>query len=1504
MKVDFGEEQSGLSALIGGAAGIFTACAVRTLGKLGRTADRTTSAVEGIYNSVEQKLREFGQACKEKLGSLWIVPAGILVHAVISQFVEVPLLPILAASALAKMFGKEAWRIVNKHLGAQAQAGVEEAAGAGALICSLVCLATIPTKNASIAAGELLKRMGNLERGRDGFEFFFKNALKYFEGAVNKVLSLFTDRRVDWLDATERFATAFCNDVDAFEALTKGPSEVTVEQCNDAVQLQMRGIGLKKTLHDPRILAKVERAISRLTTLLLPYQGAMTAARNYRAEPVFVCLYGGSAVGKTTLVTKLACAILVKSGLTPAKFALINLWQKGTTEFWNGYCNQKCLVMDDCFQLLPVKGADDNEYINVIRMVGNWAYALNFADIESKGKFYFDTPLVVGTTNCSSIANMAGNVVTCPEAVVRRIKHPYELCVTEGYRTEEGTLDYARIEREFNDNLTKLREEGNAASEAFLDAYPWDAWYLRSHNYTDGTCTGPMRSVRDLIEEVVQDLVTSAERHKAGLENLAYFLEGLEGEVTEQAGPSTPREGIRLFPIPNQHAEEGVSQVFSDDEDDDFPPLERAYYPGHRYGGSPQVSSMERQMGNDATAAHFARLLDEREEEEIDWTECSHARRAKEIQRDTRKWFENFAAKHPLLIQGLAIGLNVLIFRFIYVTMKGIFCFVKDLVGSIFGQRGKPRKARTESNIKPPGAVPKKIFFSHTVREESHAVDHVHDLIYANAFGMYLEYELETPVKAGQVQFIEGQLAMQPAHYTKWIKERVAAGRFSMDQMVTFVSPVSDMKFQLTVQQYLAMDRTDVPNHDIEFLRFPRGSFTTAKKITQFLLTDEQYQGVIRAALPVRLDIYEEKEVKGKRIRNRRTMHAESFQYCKELSVQGNLREDLLAYTMATELGFCGAPLTITSNRNWGGRCYLGLHVAGSEGLFSRRGYSTIITLELVNKVKKSMNIGSDNLVDDLKERGVDIHEATYEEQVGLVGPDKPVQGSFTYLGTLSKPVNLSPTSKLHLSKIGEAQPFGPNPQRPAMLRPFADANGNIIKPMAVGLRAYTTPLVYLPPSSIELAVDLATRPFREASLPHTRCIFNFREAVCGVEGLKIKSITRSTSPGYPYIVEHKNGKKDFFGYDAEFDLTSEACGELRARVDHIISEAAKGVRLGHLFTDFLKDETRPHAKVDIGATRIISAAPLDYVVAFRMYFGAFMAAMFRYHTESGMCPGINPYNEWFMLATKLCSKGKKVFDGDHKRFDANEQPGVHWAILEFINSWYGNEPLDNRIRAVLFMDLIHSRHVTGDGVHQKHVVQWNKSLPSGHPGTTIINSLYSLITLTGCYIHLTGDSRDMWNSVYLATFGDDNIVNVSDEVADVFNQVTVADAMRDLYALEYTPGSKQGELVPYTTLDNCTFLKRTFVCDAEGSGGWVAPLDPASFLYTSYYYRNPRDVTGEMRKALEDMFGELSLHSVDFWDKWFPVGRDLLRESGTDSVYTSRAGYRAYMKARIDAWF
>jgi hypothetical protein len=403
---------------------------------------------------------------------------------------------------------------------------------------------------------------------------------------------------------------------------------------------------------------------------------------------------------------------------------------------------------------------------------------------------------------------------------------------------------------------------------------------------------------------------------------------------------------------------------------------------------------------------------------------------------------------------------------------------------------------------------------------------------------------------------------------------------------------------------------------------------------------------------------------------------------------------------------------------------------------------------------------------------------------------------------------------------------------------------------------------------------------------------------------LKIKSIARQTSAGYPYVLTHKSGKKDFFGRDNEFTFDSEAWFELEKRVGEIITEAKQGVRLSHVFVDFLKDETRPHAKVDVGATRIISAAPLDYVVAFRMYFGAFMASMFRHHTRSGMCPGINPYNEWWLLATRLSKHGDKVFDGDFKRFDSSEQPYIHQKILEFVNRWYADGETNARVREVLWLDLIHSRHLSGEGYDQSYVVQWHKSLPSGHPFTTPVNSLYSLITLTACYCEVTHDYVDMWKHVYIATYGDDNITNVSDSVSEVFNQVTVAHNMDKLFGLTYTSGSKDGTLVPFKKIEDCTFLKRRFVRDHLGSGGWVAPLDLDSVLYRAYYYKDGSNKVAEMRKNFEDMFGELSFHDAEIWQRYFPVACDYLQAGGFSPALDSRDAYRQMMQARLDAWF
>jgi hypothetical protein len=156
--------------------------------------------------------------------------------------------------------------------------------------------------------------------------------------------------------------------------------------------------------------------------------------------------------------------------------------------------------------------------------------------------------------------------------------------------------------------------------------------------------------------------------------------------------------------------------------------------------------------------------------------------------------------------------------------------------------------------------------------------------------------------------------------------------------------------------------------------------------------------------------------------------------------------------------------------------------------------------------------------------------------------------------------------------------------------------------------------------------------------------------------------------------------------------------------VEYIESKAKEGIRLAHVFVDFLKDELRTAAKVEAVATRLISSAPLDYTIIWRKYFGAFSSAVMRVHTHSGMAPGICAYSDWDVLVERLSLKGQRVFDGDFKAFDSSEQPTIHRLILDFINKWYDDGEDNARVRSVLWLDLMHSRHIGGDGKDQRYI--------------------------------------------------------------------------------------------------------------------------------------------------------------------------------------------------------
>jgi hypothetical protein len=303
------------------------------------------------------------------------------------------------------------------------------------------------------------------------------------------------------------------------------------------------------------------------------------------------------------------------------------------------------------------------------------------------------------------------------------------------------------------------------------------------------------------------------------------------------------------------------------------------------------------------------------------------------------------------------------------------------------------------------------------------------------------------------------------------------------------------------------------------------------------------------------------------------------------------------------------------------------------------------------------------------------------------------------------------------------------------------------------------------------------------------------------------------------------------------------------------------------------------------------------------MYFGAFSSACMMKHTVTGMAPGICTYTEWGLLVDVVLRPGGRVFAGDFKSFDASEQPCIMQLFLEYVNRWYGDSEENKRIRRVLWADMEHSRHIGGTGKDQRHIYQWAKSLPSGHPFTTIVNSMYSLFCMVASYSVNTGDFTGFWDHCFSVVYGDDNLNGVSDEVSEVYNQITTERVLRQEFGMTYTSDDKLGQLVAYGDIYSTTFLKRGFV-KPEGTF-WPCPLALDSFLYTVYWCKNKRLERKIMRDVLEVALEELSMHSVERWNKYsVAIIAALARLGEVPKNCPTRSAYQAVIRGRTDSWF
>jgi hypothetical protein len=695
-------------------------------------------------------------------------------------------------------------------------------------------------------------------------------------------------------------------------------------------------------------------------------------------------------------------------------------------------------------------------------------------------------------------------------------------------------------------------------------------------------------------------------------------------------------------------------------------------------------------------------------------------------------------------------------------------------------------------------------------------------------------------LRLGSCLFIKGNIAIMPNHYTLQITNH---SRFSEMTKVVFRPSFGNFRafFHMDLEDFLNTSKFHVDaSRDFMALQVP--NITAHRDITKFFIEKSDLQVFNHRFVPLTVDFVDWENDSHVIKRH----HTNTILELGPRMVNGVNNDAILPYCAKSVSGDCGAVVYFENMGCTMQRQIVGLHVAGNS---VGTGACNVITRNMIDHVCARFQPVSDECFPDVE----------VVDSVGLLAHE-----GFETLAKASRPMNLNRNTTLRPSKI-----VWPRVTQPAMMYPKKNIN-----PMANAMAGYAGDVVSIRQSKLDQASIAAFRPFMETSIGHRRKVLTAHDAI--VSTLDNKGIPRSTSAGYP-CCSLGITKKLLWGRDGDYDFTSKAHRDLMREVDYVLDMAKQNKRCLHIFADFLKDELRSPEKVATGKTRLVAACPILYNILCRMYFLDFTNAVQATRIHNSVCVGINAYREWTGLAENLLRKGNNIIAGDFSGFDKAQVPQITWSILDRINEWYGDSAENQRVRRVLWYEVLHSRHIGGDGFTADVIYQWHKSLPSGHPLTSFINSFYNLTIIACCwYDHASVlYPNNMWEIYRLhvqpQVYGDDNLIAVSDTLARSrfpFDQIALTNYMKNV-GMTYTNEKKDGDIFSYRPIEDVEFLKRSFnKVISNGKVAYLPSLRLESVIQMTLWERSEMS-DKDMWITFNTFFCELSLHDAATWHEY-----------------------------------
>jgi len=584
-------------------------------------------------------------------------------------------------------------------------------------------------------------------------------------------------------------------------------------------------------------------------------------------------------------------------------------------------------------------------------------------------------------------------------------------------------------------------------------------------------------------------------------------------------------------------------------------------------------------------------------------------------------------------------------------------------------------------------------------------------------------------------------------------------------------------------------------------------------------------------------------------------------------------------YLATTKEGDCGDPLVITTGM-YAGKI-IGLHVAGSVS--TSKGLATLISHEDIQDALGSV----------MQSVGVDAEDHFVNEGPTEIAPSFTLNEhtSDERVQVLSKLPNcravtvVPPHERVHLNRKTKLQKSILHDQllthcdfvlRELPVLSSRDPRARGIDPVFNSLKdVLNTTHKSVDPDILESVADtMLTRYWDTLKFPAGQNALTFEQACSGIPGV-LSSINVATSPGFPLcLTKTKSGKKDHAWFDesGEFQHTPEFRKAVEEKLASIQDFDYVSPADDHRFVGYLKDELVSHSKVENVRTRMIFANDVVASVAFRMKFGAVLAAFNNSAAETPLSIGLNQYsNDMNTIYSYLAPFGDRFIAGDYKSFDKRMHPYFQWyAYLIFLT-------IGRRCGASLHDCAYLYHHEVATPMQVEDLLITTKGNHfSGNFLTTIINCLVNEMYFR--YIFAVRHPTHLYDEHIRAKFlGDDHIINVKKGIE--FNPIMIRDLMATI-GQEYTSAFKDQALTPeYVTFDKITFLGAhpRIVC-----GLWSGAMKKST-LYESLMFTRDRDQT--LLQTVKQMMECASQWDRDFYESYKSQVMSALKEKSLDQL-------------------